>query len=112
MARSESRLPVHVGSGMSGFASRTLGKATRMEETTGLAVLRHTLQADAMAQMEMADSEAAESAAGFALKGEIKLLKDGLEEADGMVSAVELVARKTNLLSDANNQRFVRRFGG
>lgn len=110
MSRQQKNLPVLVGSKISGLSPHALTKATKIDEDAALTVYGHTVVAETIAQIDMADTEAAKAAARFALKAEIELLKEGLGEAGTSAAAIELVARKANSLSTADENRFRRRF--
>ena len=110
MSRQQKNLPVLVGSKISGLSQHGLTKATKIDEAAALTVYGQTVAAETIAQIDMADTEAAETAAEFALKAEMRLLKKGLAEAGTSAAAAELVARKVNSLSTADENRFRRRF--
>lgn len=95
----------------SGLTSRQLVKASREEASTELAIHRHLLETRRLAEMDRHDTQAATDALRTALDEELGLLRDGLANAGSSAAAVEIVARKVELLTNTNNRRFVRRFG-
>jgi hypothetical protein len=95
----------------SGLTSRQLVKASQVQANTELEIHRHFLRARALAEMDQIDSQATADALRAGLDEELSLLRDGLAQAGQSVAAVEIVARKVELLSGTNNRRFVRRFG-
>ncbi len=107
-----SMLPVPFSEDPQGFTSRQLAKARKLQTDTELAVFRHALGAEAMADMDRADSNAVFDATRTSLEHELELLEFGLRQAGGSPAKAELVARAANLLSNCNNQRLTRRFGG
>lgn len=100
------------GSGMDGFSSRALEKATRAQESATLTVFEHTVKAQAIRDMDIADSHAVTDATRVALEEEIDLLDYGMRLAAGSPSKAEIVARHSNRLSNSNNRRLQARFGG
>jgi hypothetical protein len=107
-----SRLPVPFGSEPRGFSSRGLEKARRAQESASLTVFDHTVRAQAMAEMDMADSRAVADATRVALEEEIDLLDHGMRLAGASAAKAELVARHVNSMSNSNNRRLQARFGG
>ena len=95
----------------SGLASYQLARASRDQAKTELEIHRHFLRARALAEMDQIDSQAAGDALRAGLDEELGLLHEGLTKAGPSAAAVEMVARKVELLSGSNNRRFVRRFG-
>lgn len=91
---------------------RQLAKARRAQEGTELVVFEHTLKAQAMADMDRADSQATADATRTALEEEIDLLDYGLARTNGSAAKAELVARHVNRLAAINDRRLTRRFGG
>ncbi|HSZ06853.1 MAG TPA: hypothetical protein VK778_16820 [Solirubrobacteraceae bacterium] len=91
---------------------RQLNRTRRAEVSTALAVVRHGFEAQALADMDRQDSQAAADALRTALDEEMALLRDGLAQAGQSAAAIELVARKVELLSSIDNRRIARRFGG
>jgi len=105
-------LPAPFSSDPGGFSPRQLERARRDQVSTELAIHRHSLGAQAMAEMDRADTQAVTDATRTALEEEIELLDFGLNRAGTSVAKAELVARHVNRLSNINNQRLTRRFGG
>jgi hypothetical protein len=62
--------------------------------------------------MDMADTRAVADATRVALEEEIDLLDYGLRLAGSSAAKAELVARHVNRLSNIDNARLSRRFGG
>jgi hypothetical protein len=106
---SQSLVPFDDGSGW--LTSRQLARARRAQLSTDLAVFRHGLQAQAQAEMDRQDTQAIADAARTALDEELALLRDGLAQAGQSAAAIELVARKVELLASSDNRRIARRFG-
>ncbi len=105
-------LPVPFASEPGGFSSRGLERARKSQEGAALAVFDHTVRAQAIAEMDMADTHAIADATRVALEEEIDLLDHGLRLAGSSAAKAELVARHVNRLSNINNARLSRRFGG
>jgi hypothetical protein len=95
----------------SGLTSRQLMRASQAQANTELEIHRHFLRARALAEMDQIDSQAAGDALRAGLEEELSLLHEGLTKAGPSAAAVEIVARKVELMSSSNNRRFVRRFG-
>ncbi|HEV3340356.1 MAG TPA: hypothetical protein VG125_08360 [Pirellulales bacterium] len=93
------------------LSKRQLNRTRRAEVSAGLAVIRHGFQAQALAAMDGQDTQATTDSLRTALDEEIALLRDGLAQAGQSAAAIELVARKVELLSSINNRRIARRFG-
>lgn len=110
MSRSSDDLPARIASEISGLPSPAVKKATKVEINAALTAHGHIVAAEMIAQIDMADTEAAKTAAEFALNAEMELLKKGLGKAGTSAAALELVARKVNALSTADENRFRRRF--
>lgn len=108
-----SMLPVPFGSAeRDAVSSRQLAKARRAQEGTELVVFEHTLQAQALADMDRADTQAVTDATRTALEEEMDLLDYGLARTNGSAAKAELVARHVNRLAAINDRRLTRRFGG
>jgi hypothetical protein len=95
----------------SGLMPYQLARASRAQANTELEIHRHLLRARALAEIDQIDSQAAADAARAALDEELSFLQDGLAKAGQSAAAVEIVARKVELLTNTDNRRFVRRFG-
>jgi hypothetical protein len=106
---SQSLVPFDDGSGW--ITGRQLARARRAQLSTELAVFRHGLRAQAEAEMDRQDTQAVADASRTALDEELGLLRDGLAQAGQSAAAIELVARKVELLSNIDNRRIARRFG-
>lgn len=91
--------------------SRQLGRAIELQESVGLAIYEHGLLARYQAECDRQDADAAKDAAEHALKGELELLAVGIRLTAGSRAGAELVARKVEFLSGANNARHGRVFG-
>lgn len=76
-----------------------------------LAVLNHSLDAQALADIDRQDTQAIADASRTALDEELTLLREGLAQAGQSAAAIELVARKVELLANIDNRRIARRFG-
>jgi hypothetical protein len=85
-------------------ASRTLAKAN-------MRLFCHGLEAQAQAEEYRQDTQAVSDALRYSLDEEIALLRDGLALAGQSAAAIELVARKVELLSNIDNRRISRRWG-
>jgi hypothetical protein len=106
---SQSLVPFDDGSGW--LTNRQLARARRAQLSTDLAVFRHGLQAQALAEMDRQDTQAVGDASRASLDEELALLRDGLAQAGQSAAAIELVARKVELLANTDNRRITRRFG-
>ncbi|HEV3322108.1 MAG TPA: hypothetical protein VG147_07970 [Solirubrobacteraceae bacterium] len=106
---SQSLVPFDDGSGW--LSNRQLARAHRAQLSTDLAVFRHGLQAQAQAEMDRHDTQAIADASRGALDEELALLRDGLAQAGQSAAAIELVARKVELMASIDNRRIARRFG-
>jgi hypothetical protein len=95
-----------------GSSPRLIAKAKRAKESNDLAVYRYDLGAAARALMDQADSWAAHDANRTALECELDLLDYGLARTGGSAAKAELVARTVSRLSNINDRRITRRFGG
>jgi hypothetical protein len=95
-----------------GLTSRQLAKAQRLQSDTQLDLFRYQLGARLRSEMDRADSEAIADAVRVALQEELSLLSDMLARAGTSQTALELLSRKLEILSSANNRRLARRFGG
>ncbi len=93
-------------------ARRQLARAQSAQLSTNLAVFQHGLEAQAMAEMDEQDSRALGDAARTSLDEELGLMRDGLAQAGQSATAVELVARKVEIVANTNNRRLTRRFRG
>jgi hypothetical protein len=107
-----SMLPVPFNDDSGGFTSRQVAKARRAQASTSIAVYRHGLEAQALADMDRADSQAASDATRMSLEEELDLFDFGMSRVGGSAAKAELVARHVNRLSAINNRRLTRRFGG
>ena len=105
-------LPVPYGSNPGGFSRRALEKARRAQEEMELSVHGHELRARELAEIQMTYSRAAADATRGDMEEEIDVLKMGLKLAEGLASGHEIVARKINSLTSADESRFRRIFGG
>ena len=94
-----------------GLTPRQLARATRAQRSTELQIFEHGLAARYKAEADRIDSQALSDAARAALEEELDLLDYGLSRANGSAARLELVSRKVNILSTANNSRLIRRFG-
>lgn len=92
--------------------SGQLARAVAAQSETELAIFEHSLGARHAAERDRIDSQAAGDVMRTALEEELGLLDWGTEEASGSQAKAELVARKVSLLSNINNRRIERRFGG
>jgi hypothetical protein len=106
---SQSLVPFDDDSGW--LTSRQVARARKTQLSTELAVFRHGLQAQALAEMDRQDTQAVADASRTALDEELALLRDGLAQAGQSAAAIELVARKVELLANIDNRRIARRFG-
>lgn len=106
---SQSLVPFDEGSGW--LTNRQLARARRSQLSTELAVFRHGLQAQAQAEMDRQDTQAVADASRTSLDEELALLRDGLAQAGLSAAAIELAARKVEMLANINNRRIARRFG-
>jgi hypothetical protein len=104
-------LPTPFGEDTGWLTGRQAAKAQKERGNTELAVYCHGLEARARALMDQQDSQALADATTVALTEEIAFLNHGLALAGPSAAAVQLVARKTELLSNLNSRRIVRRFG-
>jgi hypothetical protein len=95
-----------------GSSPRQITKAKRAKESNDLEVYRYDLGAAARTLMDQADSWAAHDANRTALECELDLLDYGLARTGGSAAKAELVARSVNRLSNINDRRVTRRFGG
>jgi hypothetical protein len=95
-----------------GFGRLTSRRAVARFRRTQLAVVSHGLEAQARAEMDRQDTQATADALRTALDEELALLRDGLAQAGQSAAAIELVARKVELLSSIDNRRIAGRFGG
>jgi hypothetical protein len=86
-------------------------QAMRSQRQAELTVFRHGLDAAVRTQCDIQDTLAVESAARAALNAEIGLLQWGCHQANNSLAALELVARKVQLLASLNDQRIARTFG-
>jgi hypothetical protein len=86
-------------------ASRALAKANTR-------VVCHGINAQAKAEEDRQDTQAVADALRTALDEELALLRDGLALAGQSHAAIELVARKVELLSSIDNRRITKHFGG
>lgn len=107
-----SRLPAPLHEEPGALSPRQAAKARREQTDTELELFRYSLQARLRAEIDRVDSEAIADAARAALQEELAFLSDGLARAGASQTALELVSRKLDLLSNANNRRLARRFGG
>jgi hypothetical protein len=99
---------VHVDDDSGWLTSR---RAVARGRRTQLAVLSHGLDAQAQADMDRQDTQAVADALRTSMDEELALLRDGLAQAGQSAAAIELVARKVELLSSIDNRRIARRFG-
>lgn len=90
---------------------REVALADRAQRRSELTVFKHALNAYADAERDRLDSQSTADAFQAALQAELDLLDYGLRRAGGSAAKVELVARKVEMLSSANNRRLGRRFG-
>jgi hypothetical protein len=89
----------------------TSRRAITRVRRTQLAVFNHGLEAQALAEMDRQDTEAVGDASRASLDEELDLLHKGLAQAGQSAAAIELVARKVELLANIDNRRIARRFG-
>jgi hypothetical protein len=89
-----------------------LRPAARAQRRAELDVFRHGLRAAARAECDRQDGQAASDAIRASLDEELDLLEWGVHRANGSAAKTELVARKVNMLSQINDRRLTRRFGG
>jgi hypothetical protein len=106
-----SYLPVPSDAGGS-LSPRQAARASRALAKSNMRVFRHGLDAQAQAEEARQDTQAVADALRTALDEELSLLRDGLAQAGQSAAAVELVARKVDLLANIDHRRISRRFGG
>jgi hypothetical protein len=107
-----SRLPIPLPDDPPSFTPRQLAKAKRAQTDTEIDLFRYQLQARLRAEIDRIDSEAIADAARAALQEELSLLADGLARAGNSQAALEILSRKLEIVSSANNRRLARRFAG
>lgn len=107
---SQSLVPFDDG-GSGWLTSRQVVRARKAQLSTDLALFRHRLDAQRRAEEDRQDTQAVADASRAALDEELGLLRDGLAQAGQSAAAIELVARKVELLSSIDNCRIARRFG-
>jgi hypothetical protein len=107
----ESQSLVSLDDGSGGLSKRQMARARRAGLSTDLVVVRHGRNAQALADMDRQDSQAAADALRTSLDEELALLRDGLAQAGQSAVAIELVARKVEMLAGIDNRRIARRFG-
>jgi hypothetical protein len=93
------------------LSPRQAARAIRIARSNELRVFQHAVRARARAEMDQADGQAMADAMRGAMDEEMDLLDYGLRRAAGSPAKAELVARKVEMLSNANNRRLQRRFG-
>ena len=90
---------------------RYLMRAERMKRVSEMEVFQHELQASALTAIDQIDAQTTADAARCSLEEELRLLDEGLNRAGTSKAAIELVARKVNIVSNINDRRIVRHFG-
>jgi hypothetical protein len=105
-----SNLPVPSDAGGS-LSPRQTARASRALAKANMRVFSHGLDAQAKAEEDRQDTQAVADALRTALDEELGLLRDGLALAGRSPAAIELVARKVELLSNIDNRRISRRWG-
>ena len=95
-----------------GFSPRQLARAKRAQTSAELELFRYQLAARVRSEMDRIDSEAIADAVRVALQEELSFLSDMLARAGTSQTALELVSRKLDFLSQSNSRRLARRFGG
>jgi len=98
-------------SGSSGLTPLQAAQANRAQRRAELAVYHHGLEMAVATELDRQDSQAIADVITTATEEELRFLDYGLAMANGSTAKVELVARKSNLLSNINNRRIARRFG-
>jgi|ERR1700722_1865739 len=91
---------------------RQAAQAAKAQGKAELAVFRHGLGARVLSECDRLDSEAVADASRSALEEELDLLDYGMSRAGQSAARMELVARHVEALSNINNRRISRRFGG
>ena len=94
-----------------GLPGRYLARARRTQLAAELQVFQHDVQAAALSTIDQIDAQSIADAARCSLEEELRLLEEGLARAGTSKAALELVARKVNILSTSYDRRLNRRFG-
>lgn len=95
-----------------GLSTRQLVQARRAQASSELEVFRYGLGARARAEIDRVDSQAVADATRAALDEELDLIDYGMSRAGQSAAKAELVARHVQRLSEINDRRLNRRFGG
>jgi hypothetical protein len=94
-----------------GLPGRYLARARRAQLGAELEVFQHEVRAVALSTIDQIDAQSIADAARCSLEEELRLLEEGLARTGTSKAALELVARKVNILSTSNDRRLNRRFG-
>ncbi len=105
-----SQLPIHLTDDAP--SSRQLTRAVQAQQEAELAVFEHHLKVRYLAECDRIDSRTLADVVEAALESEIAVCDWGLAQAAGSPAKAELVFRKVALLSQLNNARIARNFGG
>jgi hypothetical protein len=106
-----SYLPVPSDAGGS-LSPRQAARASRALAKANMRVFCHGLEAQAQAEEGRQDIQAVADVSRAALDEELALLRDGLAQAGpSSAAAIELVARRVELLASIDNRRITRRWG-
>lgn len=103
-------LPARLDDEGDSLSRRQIEKARRSQASTELEVFHHALEAQALADIDAADSRAIADASRAALSEECELMDHGLALAGQSKAKAAIVARHVERMVNINDRRITGRF--
>jgi hypothetical protein len=93
------------------LAPKLLHRAARDTRRAELELYRYQLNAAVRREKDIIDTEVLEDVFTAATDSELKFMSEFRAKAGNSAAAIEVVARKMQMLDDITNRRIMRRFG-